>query len=379
MRKMVETCIYSRTRLLVWGLPGVGKTSIINRIAADMGRRCWTLIASYREPSDFGGLPVVGQAIKVDGQEFSAVELAPPRFAVEAANDPNGGVLFIDEITTTPPAVQAPLLRLIQEGMVGELLLPGKKVAIIAAANPPDIAANGYELKAPLANRFVHIDFVLNHADWIEAFPSYWGAPPDTEVWGKKLDEEKWAQKRALIASWIRNKAGALHDMPKDTIGQGRAWPSPRSWDNLSRILTVADSVGLAKGELHQLGCGCVGDGHGREFFTWAEALDLPNPEMLLANPDKLILPDRGDQQFAILASVAAAVTSRNNDERWVAGWNVMIRAAKLKAPDIAAAAAVSLANNRPKKSNVTLPREAGVVFGGMFNAVVNANKLESK
>ena len=55
------------------------------------------------------------------------------------------GLLFLDELSTAPPAVQAALLRVVLERVVGDLTLPDE-VAVVAAANPPDQAADGWDL-----------------------------------------------------------------------------------------------------------------------------------------------------------------------------------------------------------------------------------------
>jgi len=43
------------------------------------------------------------------------------------------GILFLDEITTAPPAVQAALLRVVLERVVGDVALP-EAVSVVAAA-----------------------------------------------------------------------------------------------------------------------------------------------------------------------------------------------------------------------------------------------------
>src|SRR5262245_62386462 len=93
-----------------------------------MGWPCEVVIASIREPSDFAGLPVV----VADG----GVRFAPPRWA-RRLHGAGRGVLFLDEISTAPPAVQAALLRVVLERVVGDLELPAA-VAVVAAANPPE-------------------------------------------------------------------------------------------------------------------------------------------------------------------------------------------------------------------------------------------------
>lgn len=121
--------------VLLWGAPGTGKTSAIKAMSAALGLPCETVIASIREPSDFAGLPVMA-----DGK----VIFAPPRWARNLATHERG-VLFLDEISTAPPAVQAALLRVVLERVVGDLALP-EAITVIAAANPPEYAADGWDL-----------------------------------------------------------------------------------------------------------------------------------------------------------------------------------------------------------------------------------------
>src|SRR4051794_31753804 len=159
--------VAARVPVLVWGAPGTGKTSAIRAMALEMDLACETVIASIREPSDFAGLPVVH-----DGQ----VVFAPPRWASRLAQEERG-ILFLDEISTAPPAVQAALLRVVLERVVGDLALPDG-IVVIAAANPPEMAADGWDLSAPLANRFCHVDWPVEAQAFAEGLSGGWGAPP---------------------------------------------------------------------------------------------------------------------------------------------------------------------------------------------------------
>ena len=106
--------VAARVPVLLWGAPGTGKTSAIRAMAEVMGLPCETVIASIREPSDFAGLPIV-----VGGE----VRFAPPAWARRLA-EAGRGLLFLDELSTAPPAVQAALLRVVLERAVGDLTLP---------------------------------------------------------------------------------------------------------------------------------------------------------------------------------------------------------------------------------------------------------------
>jgi MoxR-like ATPase len=160
--------ISARVPVLLWGAPGTGKTSVIRAMAASSGWPCETVIASIREPSDFAGLPVVSGA----DPSAARVDFAPPGWARRLAQAETS-LLFFDEVSTAPPAVQAALLRVVLERTVGDLSLPDG-VSVVAAANPPEQAADGWDLSAPMANRFCHLDWEVDGRSVADGFASGW-------------------------------------------------------------------------------------------------------------------------------------------------------------------------------------------------------------
>jgi len=330
---------------VLWGAPGTGKSSAVLAMAEATGTPCEVVIASIREPSDFAGLPIVVE----DGVRF-----APPRWATSLA-DAGHGVLFLDEISTAPPAVQAALLRVVLERVVGDLSLPDA-VAIVAAANPPDQAADGWDLSAPLANRFCHLDWSVDAqtvaAGLVAGFPVA-TPPPLADGW-----EEQMPLSAGMVAAFLGLRPSVVSAPPTDRSAAGRAWPSPRTWEMVGRLMAACDLSGASSQVRRALVLGAVGDGAGLEFLTWLDELDLPDPEAALADPDGVEFPERGDKRYAVLSSVAAAVAANTTPERWHAGWKVMARAAG-EAPDVAAMAARVLARVRP--DGVSAPPEAAI------------------
>lgn len=153
--------------VLLWGEPGIGKTAALTQLAAALDLPLTTVIASVHEPSDFSGLPVVG-----DDPAAQGVPMAPPDWAVRLVLA-GRGLLFLDELSTAPPAVQAALLRLVLERRIGALQLP-PGVRIVAAANPRSSAADGWELSPPLANRFVHLRWTHDHEVVVRGLGGTW-------------------------------------------------------------------------------------------------------------------------------------------------------------------------------------------------------------
>jgi AAA domain (dynein-related subfamily) len=354
--------VAARVPVLLWGAPGTGKTSVIRAMADAAGWPCETVIASIREPSDFAGLPVVNHAA---GGGLARVDFAPPRWAVALA-EAGHGLAFFDEISTAPPAVQAALLRVVLERTVGDLVLPGD-VSVVAAANPPDQAADGWELSPPLANRFCHIDWPVDARTIAEGFAGGWPAPrlpPLSTGWDRRVPVV-----RGRIAGFMTVRPGLVLDVPGDAAGAGRAWPSPRTWDMVARLTAAAEAAGVDELTTSVLIRGCVGQGPGVEYITWLAEADLPDPEAVLADPESFVLPERGDRAYAALSSVAAAVAVEPGGGRWERGWRVFGRAADA-APDVAATAARTLARCRPPgvpipdevKAFAPLLRDAGLL-----------------
>ncbi|MGI8758782.1 MAG: AAA family ATPase [Acidimicrobiales bacterium] len=320
--------------VLLWGPPGPGKTSAIRAMADAAGWPCETVIAAIREPSDFSGLPVVVSGV---------VHFAPPRWAERLAAA-GRGLLFLDEISTAPPAVQAALLRVVLERVVGDLDLPDD-VVVVAAANPPEQAADGWDLSAPLANRFCHLDWTVDASTFAQGIVGGWPAPviPDLPAdWELGL-----ASARALVSAFISVRPGLTCDLPADAARAGRSWPSPRTWDMAARLMTAADAAGAGAEATTSLVSGAVGQGPGSELLLWRREMDLPDPEVVLADPERFIVPERGDRAYAALSAVAAAVAARPTVERWHAGWRIVAKVGATT-PDVAAVAARALAQCRP-------------------------------
>ncbi|MFF6956831.1 AAA family ATPase [Streptomyces sp. NPDC008317] len=325
--------------VLLWGEPGIGKTAALTQLAASLDLPLTTVIASVHEPTDFSGLPVLGDDPAVRG-----VPMAPPQWAVELVRA-GRGLLFLDELSTATPAVQAALLRVVLERRVGALQLP-PGVRIVAAANPRASAADGWELSPPLANRFVHLFWVHDREVVVRGLGGVWPRPELPRLVPESLPEAVALARRA-VCGFLEARPTLIHRLPSTETRRGGAWPSPRSWEAALTLLAFGTAASASREVLALLVRGAVGDGPGLELLAHLDRMDLPDPEALMADPPTAELPERGDLRQAALEGVVAAVGARPERARWEAGWAVLVRALESGAPDLLVAPATALAGLR--------------------------------
>jgi len=244
--------------VLFWGAPGVGKTQGLTKgvngffsheldrldIATgkdeegkaerkkELKKRLEILIASVREPTDFSGLPIPN--------EYGSYTLAAPAWATRLKeigeahlhDMPVAAVLYFDEISTASPAVQAALLRVVLDREVGDITLPDN-IWICAAANPPSMAAGGWDMAPPLANRFMHMWWGIDSGEWAKNILNRWG-----KGWAHDYENENDPKPRlrrglaSVVSAYITRNGDSLFSLPpKNKQKETLAWPSPRSWE----------------------------------------------------------------------------------------------------------------------------------------------------
>ncbi|BCY07558.1 ATP-binding protein [Actinoplanes sp. L3-i22] len=325
------TALIAQVPVLLWGPPGQGKTSVIESLGDDLDFHVETVIASLHEPADFAGLPMLDPV-------RGTTRMLPPGWArrvVEVGETGRPSVVFYDEISTTPPATQAALLRPILTGWVGDLRLPPGTCSV-AAANPPEIAADGWDLAPPLANRFVHLDWILPADVVRDGFTIGWPRVPVPAV-APDLVDRATVSAKLLVGTFLRARPELVTRMPASSEQSGRAFPTPRTWEMGARLYGAAQAAGFGETVILLLLNGSVGTAAAAEFLEFVRHLDLPDPETLLKDPSGYEVPiRRADQVFATAAAVFTAMTNDPTPERWLACGTILAKIADAGMADIA-------------------------------------------
>jgi hypothetical protein len=339
-------CVSARIPVLLWGSPGEGKTAVVES-AAQSGWHVETVIITHSEPSDFAGLPVVTPA--------GTVQLAPPAWARRLADHVGPSIAFFDEFSTASPSLQAAALRPLTHYEVGSLQLPSS-VSFVAAANPADVAAAGWELAAPTASRFVHLDWGMPHDVFAEGLVT--GRWPSLPALDEPLDYESLlATERVLVSGFLRVRESQLSVIPSNASERGRAFPTPRTWDYAARLSAFALAVGAGSEVRQLLVAGCIGDAAAHEYLRWVAAQDLLDPEQLLDDPSAADFDAmRVDRVFVILQAVLAAFARNPTTDRWTAAIDVCARAAGQVGIDPAVPVIRSLMRQGLRPDGVAVP-----------------------
>lgn len=302
------------------GDPGSAKTSILREIAKMAGLHFEGVISSLRQPTDFLGLP-----FKVEDETGVHVHYAPPNFAIQAARAGNS-LLLLDEVNTTPPAVQASLLRLLFEGVCGELQLP-PTVRMMLAMNETDDAAGGWDIALPLCNRVGWIKWI---GPDVSRFQNYILAGGGVVLEGKArrvieqivdpIDEhaqvaaqwpKAWAKAAGLMSGFLSARPSNLHCKPSEVTADSRAYASPRSLEYAVAAMAGCEIYDLGLKAETQAVEAFVGDGIAIELFNYRKQADLPDPELWLdGNAEFKHDSARLDRTVAMLAAGSSFLSS---------------------------------------------------------------------
>lgn len=258
----------TRTPAFVWGTMGIGKSQAVKQLAKDIakdsklefhdnevdGDKSFCFIdvrISQLEPSDLRGLPTV---------EDGKTRWLPPSWLPQSSK--SKGILFFDELNLAPPSIQAAAYQLILDRRLGEYKLPEGWV-IISAGNTSDDRANIFDLPAPLANRFIHIELEI----------------PTKEEWNE------WALKNNIhgsITSFLELKPSFLYTFSRKA--KDKSFATPRTWEYVNRLLRGAEKVNLE--EVETLVAAAVGEGIATEYCAFLRLQKQINLAEILDNPE---------------------------------------------------------------------------------------------
>lgn len=274
----ISAMVKAQIPTFIWGPPGIGKSSVVKQVAEGGGYGFIDLRLALMDPTDLKGIPFY------DKEQHQAL-WAPPSFLPKEGK----GILFLDELNSAPPAVQASAYQLILDRQVGEYKLPDGW-AIVAAGNREGDRGVVYRMPSPLANRFVHLDMEVSVEDWRE-----W-------AFSANLDES--------VIAYIGYKSEDLFSF--DPTKNEKSFATPRSWEFVSSLLQSA----MDKKLLLETISGAIGKNRAVNFLSFAKVMHkLPDIEAIL-NGEANQYPEEIDVLHALSTGLVMAIRQNHSPER---------------------------------------------------------------
>lgn len=228
--------------IMLWGAPGVGKSQSVRQIAKNIQDKTGkeVNIVDVRlllfNPIDLRGIPTT------DKNKENAIWLKPKIFDMNTSDDVIN-ILFLDEISSCTPAVQAAAYQITLDRTIGEHKLPDNCI-VIAAGNRMNDKSVVSKMPKALANRLMHIEIEIDVDPWI-----------------------KWAKTNNLneiVIKFISDNKKCL--MMDHQYNENLAYASPRTWEMVSKVLNNTKCLSYS---IEPLVAGLVGQDMALEFMRY--------------------------------------------------------------------------------------------------------------
>ncbi|MFZ3052718.1 MAG: MoxR family ATPase [Sulfuricurvum sp.] len=238
----LDTLITTDIPVFIHGSPGIGKSYIVADIAAKHGLQLVDVRLSQMDPVDLRGVPAI--------RDEQTVWMAPVFFP----KDPNSsGILFLDELNSAPPSVQAAIYQLVLDRKMGEYELP-HGWRIICAGNRISDRGVVFRLPTPLANRMVHLSVEARFEDF-KLFAIREGL-------------------HSFVIGFLGFRPDLLTSEPISDDDSNPAFATPRSYHMLSSILKHNENTANIAPIIY----GLIGYGAGIEFLSYVKVYEkLPD------------------------------------------------------------------------------------------------------
>ncbi len=217
--------------VLLMGPPGIGKTAIMEQIAAELDVALLSYSMTHHTRQSALGLPYITQK-KFDGQEYSVSEYTMSEIIVSVyelmeETGKKEGILFLDEINCVSETLAPSMLQFMQYKVFGRHKVPPGWI-IVTAGNPPEYNDSVREFDIVTLDRLKRINI-----------------EPDYECW------KKYAYTYGIhpaIITYLDIKRDDFYKI--ETTVDGKTFVTARGWSDLSDMIAICEEKNMPVNEM---------------------------------------------------------------------------------------------------------------------------------
>ena len=212
--------------IFLMGPPGIGKTAIMEQVAAELGVGLVSYSMTHHTRQSALGLPFIEKKI-YDGKEYSVSEYTMSEIIVSVYDlmESTGlkeGILFLDEINCVSETLAPSMLQFLQYKIFGRHRVPEGWI-VVTAGNPPEYNNSVREFDIVTWDRLKRID-----------------VEPDYEVW------KEFAYRRNVhpaILTYLDIKKADFYKI--ESTVDGKSFVTARGWSDLSEMMRLYEQHDL--------------------------------------------------------------------------------------------------------------------------------------
>lgn len=212
--------------VFLMGPPGVGKTAIMEQIAAELGVGLLSYAMTQHTIATVLGQAYVTKKTyrgkEFDITEYTMSEIIASVYELIEETGVKEGILFLDELNCVNDTLSPILLQFLQYKMVGRHTVPDGWL-VVGAGNPVEYNSNAHDFDIVTWDRLKRID-----------------VDPDLNIW------KEYAFHKNLHPSIIAYlNMQPLHFYRIEDDYPNKLFITGRSWDDLSEIMKLYDRLGI--------------------------------------------------------------------------------------------------------------------------------------
>ena len=212
------------------GAPGVGKTAIMEQIAADLGIALVSYSMTHHTRQSALGLPFISHKKygdeEFDISEYTMSEIIASIYETMEKSGINEGILFLDEINCVSETLAPSMLQFLQYKTFGAHAVPEGWV-VVTAGNPPEYNKSVKEFDVVTMDRLKILDVAPDYDSFLE-----------------------YAKNKGIhnaIINFLDLKREYFYRI--ETTVSGKSYVTARGWEDLSTILNLYEEEGLKVSE----------------------------------------------------------------------------------------------------------------------------------